>query len=206
MTLVNYSFAMENGRHGLVQPGCLYEYIVGSNGVFLRSNREGLEVMHQIGYTPPINGLRKLNEQFELVQRIPYGLFKGVLVDAWKSYEKEKLYYFIYEDGWRVYVPAQRVSGTTVHPIDQYDPLGVKALIELHSHGTMHAVFSPQDNRDETGFRIYSVIGNMNGKLEITTRVGVYGQFWNIPSTWVYDYPGKIIKDWNDNHGIYVSE
>jgi hypothetical protein len=56
----------------------------------------------------------------------------------------------------------------------------------------MDPFFSPTDNRDEQGFRIFAVIGKVNEKPEIRVRVGVYGNYWNIPADMVFDLPEEI--------------
>ena len=75
---------------------------------------------------------------------------------------------------------------------------GADTLIEVHSHHNMAAFFSGTDDREErAGFRIYSVIGNLARKPTILTRVGIYGHFWQIPSSWVYNLPSGISDTMN---------
>jgi hypothetical protein len=76
--------------------------------------------------------------------------------------------------------------------VDKADPLGIRALIDLHSHATLEPFFSPTDNKDEQGFRIFAVIGKVNEKPEIRVRVGVYGNYWKIPADMVFELPGEI--------------
>jgi hypothetical protein len=76
--------------------------------------------------------------------------------------------------------------------MDKADPRGAKALIDLHSHAVMDPFFSPTDNKDEQGFRIFAVIGKLNENPKICVRVGVYGTYWNIPADMVFELPGEI--------------
>jgi hypothetical protein len=52
--------------------------------------------------------------------------------------------------------------------------------------------FSRTDNKDEQGFRIFAVIGRVNEKPLILVRVGVYGNYWNIPAEMVFELPEEI--------------
>ena len=51
-------------------------------------------------------------------------------------------------------------------------------VAEFHSHGRMRAFFSATDDRDEQGFRIYGVVGQVDQAApRIALRVGIYGHF-----------------------------
>jgi hypothetical protein len=76
--------------------------------------------------------------------------------------------------------------------MDKADPLGTKALIDLHSHALLDPFFSRTDNKDEQGFRIFAVIGRVNDKPLILVRVGVYGNYWNIPAEMVFELPEGV--------------
>jgi hypothetical protein len=65
-------------------------------------------------------------------------------------------------------------------------------LIDLHSHGRLSPFFSLTDDRDETGFRLYAVIGNLHRKPTITMRVGIYSHYFNFPASTVFDLPDGI--------------
>ncbi|MCP4359045.1 MAG: hypothetical protein GY796_13585, partial [Chloroflexi bacterium] len=68
-----------------------------------------------------------------------------------------------------------------------YKPDGV--ILELHSHNTMPAYFSPRDNRDELGGRLYGVIGHLErSNPELALRLGMFGH-------WLYNVPGRAIFD-----------
>ena len=47
----------------------------------------------------------------------------------------------------------------------------------------MRAYFSDTDNRDETGFRIYGVMGEIFSNPQIRMRVGIYGHFYETATT-----------------------
>jgi len=75
-------------------------------------------------------------------------------------------------------VPQQFTRPAGVIPLDNMDARGTSALIDLHSHGALPPFFSPIDNTDEQGFRIYAVIGEVDRVTRIYVRVGVYGHYF----------------------------
>jgi hypothetical protein len=99
---------------------------------------------------------------------------------------------------WSVDAPLQTCTPASAVPVDRNDPLGIKALIDLHSHALMEPFFSRTDNKDEQGFRIFAVIGRVNEKPLILVRVGVYGNYWNIPAEMVFELPEEI---WDAYYG-----
>src|SRR5439155_12507382 len=61
----------------------------------------------------------------------------------------------------------QQASGCAVRATPVHD-----AIVEVHSHHAMRAYFSATDDRDETGRRIYGVLGRLDGpQPEIALRV-----------------------------------
>ncbi|MEE3719938.1 hypothetical protein V2H45_24665 [Tumidithrix elongata RA019] len=62
----------------------------------------------------------------------------------------------------------------------------------MHSHHGMEAYFSEMDNRDETGFRIYAVLGELFTNPKIRMRVGIYGHFYETTVTGIFDLPDRI--------------
>jgi len=53
----------------------------------------------------------------------------------------------------------------------------------------MPAYFSPRDNRDEQGGRLYGVIGHIERENpELTLRLGMFGH-------WLHNVPGQAVFD-----------
>ncbi len=81
--------------------------------------------------------------------------------------------------------------------------MGTSALVDLHSHGRLPPFFSRIDNKDEQGFRIYAVIGEIDKSPSIRVRVGVYGNYFDIPAPTVFELPGGIVdvyeEAWREN-------
>jgi Prokaryotic homologs of the JAB domain len=70
------------------------------------------------------------------------------------------------EAGTGVWQP-QQASGCSVRATPIPD-----AVVEIHSHHAMGAYFSPTDDRDETGRRVYGVLGRLNSAVpELAFRV-----------------------------------
>lgn len=72
------------------------------------------------------------------------------------------------------------------------------AVLEIHSHPTMPARFSAQDDRDEQGLRVYGVIGHLASDRapELRLRVGVYGYFMDL--SWGQVFEGALPADVTD--------
>lgn len=192
--LISHQFAFE-GQELPPTKSFMYEYIVASPGVFIRAHRSWLDVCFLIAQAHGLlHGLAHYNGYFQLDQVVPRGFTKAMFADAWRHKGKERLYYGkYYANGWKFIIPEQLATAGSVRPVNPYSLAGKDALIELHSHGELPAFFSMTDNADETGFKIYTVIGRIGSpRPEILTRVGVYGHFWTIRSDWVYELPTPI--------------
>jgi PRTRC genetic system protein A len=97
---------------------------------------------------------------------------------------------------WRLAIPEQERSATSCKPIGAAVAPGgsyEKAVIEVHSHHSMSAFFSSTDDKDEQGFRIYGVLGTIFDRPTLRLRIGVYGQFWEVPAEDFFELgePGK---------------
>jgi len=60
--------------------------------------------------------------------------------------------------------------------------------MDIHSHNSMRAFFSPEDDRDEKATRLYTVIGKLNEYVpEIKTRISNGGTYLEIDPTEVFE-------------------
>jgi PRTRC genetic system protein A len=171
--------------------GFLYEYIMAANGIFLHAKRENLEVMFPFlgGGQNLINGLEPLTPYVNLPSPIPTGYLWALIKKSREALPNEALFYLRFENGlWKGHIPNQVRSRAAVHPVDPFNQACVDSLIEVHSHNTMDAIFSSTDNRDETGFKLFAVLGHVDrSPVNITVRVGVYGHFYEIPYDLVFE-------------------
>lgn len=197
--LINHAVA-----NGVVVPpynAQAYEYVTGQNGVFVRSERECLKVMIPVAPAlSPIRGLSRLETTVEIPQKVPAEILETVLVESIQAANAkpeplEKLFHILLIDGnWKLIIPEQIQSHCEVRPTDTgIDSSYAKAIIEIHSHHFFRARFSPQDDMDEMGFRVYCVIGGFGeNQPELSVRVGVHGHRWEIPANLVFDMPETI--------------
>lgn len=172
-------------------PACLYAYIMAGNGVFLYAKREGLEVLFPVSECE-ITGLPQLTSTVNITRRVPVFYLTDVLKVCEQVFPSEVLFWFNWANVWTIHIPEQRTGTAHVVPCDRHDPAGTSALIDLHSHARFAPFFSPTDNRDETGFRIYAVIGHVDKTPTMTVRVGVYSHYFNIPASTVFELPEGI--------------
>ena len=174
-------------------PDCLYAYIMAGNGVFLYAKRDDLEVLIPVSRAT-IAGLPSL-EPFVNMPCVPAILMHHILQASKENLPNEILFWFNFDHDrqvWNVDAPLQICHPASVIPVNKNDPLGIKALIDLHSHALMDPFFSCTDNKDEQGFRIFAVIGKVNERAEIRVRVGVYGNYWIIPASMVFELSEEI--------------
>ena len=190
-SLIQHLVVQENGSLPEI-PDCLYAYILAGNGVFKYAKRDGLEVLIHIS-SASITGLPNLKPFAKLVRRVPAELLARALQISRESFPLERLFWFNFDRRWSLGAPEQFCSAASVVPVDQYDGNGTRALIDLHSHAAMAPFFSHTDNKDEQGFRVFAVIGRVNTHPRICVRVGVYGDYWNIPAGVVFEMPEEIL-------------
>lgn len=179
----------------------LYEYVFAGNGVFKRAARKEMNATIPVCECA-IRGLAPVEPELSIqFDRVPESIIRQILEAAREAarQELEILFHLSLVDGmWRLEVPPQIQRYASVEPMEKgagssYE----RAIIEIHSHHRMPAEFSPDDDRDETGFRIYGVIGNLNPRSahwpKINFRVGVYGDWWSLPADRIIEMPVELI-------------
>lgn len=175
--------------------GQMYDYWFTGNGAWIYAKRDDLfQVLFQVSNFD-ISGLPAIAApDFTLTPpRLPVGLMMELIRRSHREAVRELEILFhldFYQDQWWLETPKQLQTAVMCEPTDT--GLGSShqtALIEIHSHHSMLARFSATDNKDETGLRIYGVIGRVLDRPEIRFRVGVYGHFWEIPADWVCEMP-----------------
>jgi PRTRC genetic system protein A len=173
-----------------------YQYVLAAGGLYLRAENRFFDVLLPIARFP-IRGLASLQPHFRpKVPRLPGRLLAAVLSNARRARGrdgrlKEALYHF-HHDGARVRVlkPPQRATTAGVLAIES-EPAGV--LLDLHSHGNLRAFWSGTDDGDEQGFHVYGVIGRLDERPEIRLRLGVYGYWFPMPVSLLFDGMGGFV-------------
>ena len=180
----------------------MFEYLIGSNGIFVRAVRLGLEVIIPVEiFTASIRGLEPIEP---LVRLTPGRIPQQILIQMWKESciaalaepPLEITFHIHQEQGqWRLVIPEQTQSSAKCRAIEYgLDSSYINATVEVHSHNWMAAFFSGADDADEGGFRIFAVLGRVTeSSAEIICRVGVYRQFWHVPADWIFELPSFII-------------
>ena len=174
-------------------PDCLYAYITAGNGIFVYARRPGLEALIPV-VSCRIAGLPDLAPRVDLLQRVPAPLLAHALRFCGQVLPSEALFWFNWIGAWYLHIPDQRVTNTSAVPSDRHDRAGTRALIDLHSHARFAPFFSPADDRDETGFRVFAVIGDLDRTPTISVRVGVYSHYFSIPASTVFELPAGMIE------------
>ena len=207
MKLVDYVAATE-----LPLPpinAAMYEYVMASNGVFVRGRRTGLSVMLPVmsGPPTPLRGLVPVEPFVQLDHpRVPAELVDEMLEAALGAKDDdlkpvEALFHLTWDAcGSRLQMPPQERSIMSVKPIG-HAPSYETAAVEVHSHHGMAARFSSTDDADEVGFRIFGVLGEIFTRPTLRVRVGLYGHYWEIPATWVFQLPHRISDAHAKDHG-----
>lgn len=172
-----------------------YQYILAGNGLFIRAETRFFNCLMPITRSN-VRGLVPLQGRFRLnVPRLPDRLLATVLADARRARQpdgglNEALYQF-HHHGHTVQVkkPPQQTTPISVQAAAGREPA---IICELHSHGTMKAFWSPTDNADEQGARLYAVIGRLDSRPEMRLRVGAYGYWHPLPVTAVFAGAGSF--------------
>lgn len=185
-------------------PAVPYDYVMDKLGVIKRvSNIHFLA--HLRVADGHVAGLPLLSEGLSLrVPKIPARWLYRVLDHAAQASNGsavlrpiEQMYHFHFIDGqWRVSTPKQDASATRVSYRGGHQ---ASVVLDLHSHHSMSAYFSSTDNADEQGCRFYAVIGRIYSRPEIRLRLGLYGDFIELPATELFDGLGPFVEALSEN-------
>ena len=191
--LVDYRRATSAHDSMKLPAGTLYSYIWAANGTFVYSENEHFRVLMPLRWwkmedeRKTVRGLAVLEPYFHLNSPfVSYHILNWILESSRRVVPDEMLFFIRRNPGcmWYAAIPVQKFGSTFCQAIEPGD----YCPIELHSHNVMPAFFSNTDNKEETGLRIYAVLGKVtNSVAEIRVRVSVYGHYWTIPYEWVFE-------------------
>jgi PRTRC genetic system protein A len=185
--LVEYLVARDGAPH---RKGLAFDYLLAGDGVYLVADNEHLAVRVPIANCE-IRGLPLVYPSCNLKHgRIPGWIWDAIVWAAHVGYMSghEVLLTVRFDPsvGYRLTVPHQ-VAGPA-HVV--YRPTA-DAILEIHSHGPHAAAFSPTDDADEQGLRLYGVVGRLGTERpEVALRVGAYGHFLAVP--WETAFQGDL--------------
>jgi hypothetical protein len=186
----------------------MYEYVLAGNGVFVRGSRTGLLASIKV-FDCQVKGLAQLQQSFHFdYPKVPSSLLATMLLRSRQvsagllEFSPKEILFHLYWDGlqWQLEEPRQLQSSTSCKPLgSSLDSSYERALIEVHSHHWMQASFSSTDDSEETGFRIFVVLGEIFTLPTIRVRIGLYHHFLEIPAESIFCLPEKMTGADNPN-------
>ena len=103
-----------------------------------------------------------------------------------------------------VHVPPQEVSKARINADlsrDGLDETRYLHYMDIHSHNSMAAKFSPVDDQDERATRLYAVVGRLDQFFpEITVRMSCGGTYFELDPALVFESLGAVFpREWREN-------
>ncbi len=180
MKLVGYLVKYPDRPEG--ERGQYYSYILAGNGLFVEAEGSLLAARIPVAECP-VRGLAPLESRLALTYGGIPQRFWDLALDAFMgSPDKERYVAITGKAGYHFYVPEQeRGEANVVYQ------MGEEVVLDLHSHAHMPAFFSPKDNTDEVGLKLYGVVGKLDATPVVRLRVGVYGYFKELTWNEVFD-------------------
>ena len=171
MNEVGYRYFTDKGLVG--EPGLYFDYIVGSNGLFIRAENRFINATVCVG-AAQVRGLQPVRPLVILKQgKIPWDIYYSAISHMMLEALHEQYLAVSWCNGYQLIYPQQ--VGDAGSCLYERVP---DTVMELHSHGLMQSFFSGTDNRDELGLQIYAVVGNLDMLTpEVKVRIGVYGYY-----------------------------
>ncbi len=171
-----------------------YEYLMAQNGLFVRGETAVFQATIPITHTL-VRGLQPITPSVKLkIPQLPGQFLHHILNHARQARNGdgeliEVLYQIRLTNGqFQVEIPPQQGSKSRVQaPGDE--PTNI--VLDIHSHGAAPAYFSSIDDDDEQGARFYAVLGKLDSdRPQLALRVGLYGYYWSIPPTLLFEPVG----------------
>lgn len=173
-----------------IDPSSMFEYVLAGNGLFVRARRKELEALIPVARCE-VRGLKEVHPFIRMeCGKIPVNLTQAILDEFSRDLPNESLVWLqLNEERLKVIKPPQVQNEISVHPVDPYDSNGKDAFMDIHSHNLMEPYFSTDDDKDETGFRIFAVMGLLDKLPCVTARIGIYGHYWHLDADSVFILP-----------------
>lgn len=180
MKPVGYLVKYPDGLSG--ERGLFYNYILASNGLFVEAENPIIAARIPAAECE-VRGLAPMETTITLTYGSIPQRFWDLALDVFLADPDKEHYIAVTADaGYDFYVPVQDGSSGGV----TYE-VGEKVVLDIHSHGCMGAGFSRTDNEDETGLKLYGVVGNLDAIPVVKLRIGVYGYFKTLAWGEVFD-------------------
>jgi len=179
--------AEKSGKPIIIIPaydGNVYEIRNNDIGRFVAKAKKvsGLSEI-KAGFTPALPPL-----PLELMNQV-ISFFRHFMNEDAETEALANVYWDKIDKKYYIYPPKQIVTKVLVKTeLNDIDNERFIHVMDIHSHNSMEAKFSPTDNADEKATRIYMVIGRLDKFYpEISVRVSVGGSFVNIDPAIVID-------------------
>jgi PRTRC genetic system protein A len=181
---VGYLINYPNGMSG--EKGVFYDYILAANGLFIEAQNPLVTARVPVAECE-VRGLAPLENKLVLTYGSIPQRFWDLALDTFLADPTKEHYVAVTgAAGYHFYVPVQdKNDGSVAYEV------GDSVVLDLHSHGIMGAFFSPKDNADETGLKLYGVVGMLHDKPVVKLRVGVYGYFRTL--LWKDVFDGSLV-------------
>lgn len=166
--LINTAAGLQGER------GIAYDYILGNNGLFLQAKNTHLAATVCIA-PAMVRGLAPLEESIKLLHgAIPMHFLELALSVLCVKPDIEQYITVTWEDGYNLRIPPQEQTAASVN----YEVVD-GTVLDIHSHvGGVPADFSGKDDRDEQGFCLSAVVGDLRNLCPtIELRLAIYGYF-----------------------------
>lgn len=195
-------------------------YVLAANGLFVQATRtDGITALIPTAKTiggKEVRGLAPLTPNiYWPYPRVSAGILLEMLTKSQNAIDSsgkvvEILFHLLYNHNkdvvqtkernlannnaeWQLVVPPQKQGRAWVRPTEQGPESSyARCIIECHSHHVMDAFFSSTDDKDEQGFKIYVVLGNIFEQPQIRVRIGIFGYFYEMPADQIFDLPDGI--------------
>jgi len=172
MKPAGYLINTTSGLQG--ESGVFYDYIMSSEGLFLRAKNAHL--MATVCIAPQsVRGLAPIGESIQLLHgKIPMYFLNLALSVLCSKPDIEQYLALTWQGNYSLGVPSQTQTAASV----TYETLP-DTVLDIHSHTSgVPPHFSPIDDHDDQGFCLYAVAGDLRNLFPtVELRLGVYGYF-----------------------------
>ena len=189
MNPVGYLYNSPKGMQG--ERGIGYNYILASNGLFVEAENQHLKATLELQHAEHGKEVRGLCSIIEGIT-LKHGLVPRYLWErAWELLTVDPSSECYLAIVWRfgcydLVQPTQKVTRASV---EYQRPRNL--VVDIHSHGAMKPFFSSTDDKDDQGFKISIVAGEMDKPLNtFLARVCLYGYFSPVRPHQVFECEG----------------
>jgi PRTRC genetic system protein A len=169
---------------------CGMRYIATSKGLMREISLPWIRIVHTVARSVVNLPYGELRQSCELLcSRVPKGMWKQLRQDAVAAMPNEMAAVLVWNevtDMWRYALRNLSFASRAALNYERFQlEEGEHIVVDLHSHGDMHAFFSAQDNQDDRdSMRFSGVIGRVTtNSPEFVLRLSMPGVRWNAALT-----------------------